>query len=282
MKIELSNVTIGSDPEYGAIDQNGVPKSVVGFLPGTKKDPFDLGEDVSCQIDNVGAECCIPPCSTEDEFVHYMTLAKVKTEQKLQELAPHLTLVSKSSQRYENSELASDIAMMFGCEPSYCVYTKDRSPRPSPDEVGNLRSFGFHIHIGFPVQDGEDQIEYVNKIIQAMDAMVGVPSIVLDTDADRRNIYGNAGDLRFRRIKDVLVIEYRTLGGAMHATEELLRFVYRQTIKAVELVNNWDDSIDFNGCRNVIDTGNVDAAIEMCQQFNITLPATHAREFAKV
>lgn len=38
--MKIQNPTIGSDPEYCAIDNNGIPRSVVGFLPGTKKTSF--------------------------------------------------------------------------------------------------------------------------------------------------------------------------------------------------------------------------------------------------
>lgn len=196
--IEITSVTVGSDPEYGAIDNQGIPRSVVGFLPGTKQKPYPLNEHVSCQIDNVGAETCIPPCKSEWEFLKFITSAKFKTQVQLRIKAPILSLVSKSSQRYSDEELQSDIAQMFGCEPSYCVYTGQRSPRPTPGQVGNLRSFGFHVHIGFPIQEGENQPEYVERIIRAMDITIGLPSIIIDTDADRRQIYGKL--LRYKLI----------------------------------------------------------------------------------
>lgn len=278
MKFQILNPTIGSDPEYGAIDSTGTPRSVVDFLPGTKQEPFDLNDFVSCQVDNVGAECCIPPCKNEEEFVNYMTMAKNLTEQKLREMNPDLSLVSVSSQKYSMEELNSPTAQMFGCDPSYCVYTQDRSPRPSPEEVGNLRSFGFHIHVGFKIEEGVDQFELIDKLIRAMDIQLGVPSILIDRDEDRRKIYGNAGDLRFRRIEDILIIEYRTLGGFMHSSEDLLRFVYRQTIKAVEMVNNWQDEYENVGekIRYTIDTGDANLAKQFCDNFKIEINATYS------
>jgi len=272
--MKIANPTIGSDPEYGAVDQQGIPRSVVGFLPGTKQEPFPLNEHVSCQIDNVGAECCIPPCSTEDDFVKFMTIARVLTQQKLREQAPHLSLVSRSSQRYSDEELNSDSARLFGCDPSYCVYIGDRSHRPSPEQVGNLRSFGFHIHVGFKLEEGENQIPYVTNLIRAMDIMLGVPSIIIDRDTDRRQIYGNAGDLRYRMIKDILVIEYRTLGAFMHSSSELLRFCYQQTMKAIEMVNHWQNRYELEGqiIQSAIDTGNVEQCMAICNAYNIVIP----------
>lgn len=272
----MRHITIGSDPEYGVIE-NGIPKSVVGFLRGTKKRPHKLNEYVSCQVDNVGAECCIPPCDNEDDFVNYMLMAKRMTQEEVQKKAPGFELVSVSSQRYNDVELNSPTAQMFGCEPSWCVYTDDISPRPSPQQVGNLRSFGFHIHIGFPVEEGENQFKLAANIIKAMDVYLGLPSIIIDTDGDRRRIYGNAGDFRFRRIKDIAIVEYRTLGGAMHGSEELLRFVYQQTMKAVtdafENPEKYESTVGYM-VQHIIDTGNAEAAAEMIKEFNIEIPET--------
>lgn len=279
--IDISTVTIGSDPEYGAIDQNGVPTSVVGFLPGTKKEPYELNKYVSCQVDNVGAETCIPPCVNENEFVKFIMLAKIKTQTELRKLAPNLSLVSVSSQKYSDKELASDTAQMFGCEASYCVYTGNRSPRPTPEEVGNLRSFGFHVHVGFPIEEGENQVDYVQKLIRAMDITLGLPSIIIDTDTDRRKIYGNAGDLRYRMIKNILVIEYRTLGGFMHSSHNLIRYVYQQTIRAVEMVNDWKNEYESNASiiENAINTGDVELCNKLCNMFAVPIPPQYQLQF---
>ena len=40
----IKNITIGSDPEFAAFE-NEEPKSAVGFIPGTKREPFPLTEE---------------------------------------------------------------------------------------------------------------------------------------------------------------------------------------------------------------------------------------------
>jgi len=70
----------------------------------------------------------------------------------LQQINPNWELVPISSARYPEQELESKQAREFGCEKSYSIYT-GVSERPSAEEVGNLRSFGFHIHFGIEVYE---------------------------------------------------------------------------------------------------------------------------------
>ena len=279
--IDLNNITIGSDPEYAVVNQNGTPVSAVGFIPGTKHAPSPLDEqgEFSIQIDNVGVEGCIPPAHTKEEFINSMAMIKELTERKLQESQPTWALKSLSSQRYSADELNSETAQTFGCDPSWCIHTQNVSPRPSPEQVGNLRSFGFHIHIGFKLANPDVlAIDVATRIIGAMDIMCGLPSIVMDTDGDRRAIYGNAGDFRFRQIEDINIVEYRTLGGAMHDNDELTGFIYDQTIKAVELANSWSEQPDLRQVANAIDNGDVELAKELLNFYNIQIPAHAIRE----
>jgi len=240
-----SNISVGSDPEYAAFENN-TPRSAVDQIPGSKKQPYPLTEngEFSIQIDNVGVEGCIPPAYTKQEFINYMRIINKLAELKLQERQPNWHIRSVSSARYSQEDLSTPTAKMFGCDPSYDAYTMSVSERPLPKDVGNLRSFGFHIHIGYKCDKGDDAIDYAVKIIKAMDITTGLGSIIFDTDTDRRSIYGNPGDFRFRQIEDVNIVEYRTLGGAMHRNDALVGWVYDGVMKAIELANNWTEEND--------------------------------------
>lgn len=271
--INLNAISIGSDPEYAAIDQNGTPRSAVGYIPGTKSEPFPLDDkgEFSIQIDNVGVEACIPPAYSREEFVNSMMTAKELTQKKLQEQRPSLVLQSLSSARYSEAELNSETAQTFGCDPSWCAHTGEVSHRPSPVDVGNLRSFGCHIHIGFKTTNDASAMDTAINIIKAMDIMCGLGSVLLDQDADRRSIYGNAGDFRFRQIEDLNIVEYRTLGGAMHDNAELLGWVYDQTIKAVQMADTWED-IDMSVIEFAINEGDTELCQELLSHYQIELP----------
>lgn len=278
----IKNITIGSDPEFAAYDSTGTPRSAAGFIPGTKKEPYPLGGGFGIQLDNVGVEATIPITRTREEFVNAMITAKKLAEEQLQRMKPAWHIRAVSSARYDNKELQSKSAMAFGCEPSFCVYTQNVSPRPTPDEVGNLRSFGCHIHIGYETDDDVDVMLQADRLIKAMDITCGLGSLLIDTDADRRSIYGNAGDLRFRQIGNVNIVEYRTLGGAMALDEERLGWVFDQTLLAVNMVNNWKPAYDERSIeiQSTIDNGDVVNAVELMKSFQIKLPVTYdVREF---
>jgi len=274
----IKNITVGSDPEFAAFE-NETPKSAVGFIPGTKRQPYPLTDDgeFSIQIDNVGVEGCIPPAYTKEQFVNNIEIIKKLTQEKLQEQQPLWQLRCVSSARYSNKELNSQIAQLFGCEPSYDAYTLDISPRPTPEQVGNLRSFGFHIHIGYECE-GSDARDAAINIIKAMDLTVGLGSLFLDTDTDRRQIYGNPGDFRFRQIENINIVEYRTLGGAMSRNEIITGWVYDGVMQAVELANNWSSQLENDTliAAEAIRNNNVEVAASIMNKYNINNPYEYA------
>lgn len=70
-----------------------------------------------------------------------------------------------------------------------------------------------------------------------MDILVGVPSVIMDTDPTslaRKQLYGKAG--RFRNTK--YGIEYRTLGNFWLSSPELTSIIYDLTILAAK---TWED-----------------------------------------
>ena len=67
-----------------------------------------------------------------------------------------------------------------------------------------------------------------------MDIMLGLESLTLDKDVDRRKMYGNAGCFR---AKDYGV-EYRTLSNFWISNDDLIKWAFDKTIEAVELVNS--------------------------------------------
>jgi hypothetical protein len=270
--MKLKHIMLGSDPEFGAVDINSlIPKSVVNILGGTKSDPLDLGRGCGRQEDNVGAELTIPPCETVEEFVDYITYGRKQIDNILSEA--NLKTVTESSLQYPFSELMSPQAREFGCEPSFCVYTRQHSPRPSPCDVGNTRSFGFHLHASWR---GPDNIQTIEELIRTMDVYLGLPSLLIDKDTERRRIYGNAGDFRIK----VYGLEYRTLGGKLLKDEETIKFVFNNAMKAFEDYNekaNIDQIIKNQvEIRNAIDTSNEEVAVQLLNYFNIKTSLVYA------
>jgi hypothetical protein len=78
-----------------------------------------------------------------------------------------------------------------------------------------------HVHIGTTDDINEED---VFNLMKTMDLFLGVPSVLIDQDKQRRQLYGKAGECRMRVIGDAVVMEYRTLGGNMLADDELIRW----------------------------------------------------------
>jgi len=87
-----------------------------------------------------------------------------------------------------------------------------------------------HISIGWDNPEQEDQI----NMIKAMDATVGLESVLLDDDVERKKLYGKAGCFRFREYG----IEYRSLSNFWIKTDESLQWAWNTTMKAIDLINS--------------------------------------------
>ena len=87
-----------------------------------------------------------------------------------------------------------------------------------------------HISIGWDNPTQEQQLD----MVKAMDATVGLESVLLDFDTERKKLYGKAGCFRFREYG----IEYRSLSNFWIKSDESLKWSWDTTMKAIELVNS--------------------------------------------
>lgn len=219
------NVTIGSDPEVFFENDTEII-SAIGMLPGTKWEPHPISEDGHyIQTDNIAAEFNIPACHTEDEFVENINFVKEFLETIA--IANGAKLSKLSSSEINPEYLQHPQAQEFGCEPDFNPYTKSVNDRP--DVNTNLRCVGGHIHIGYP--DANQKTSEL--IVKAFDIFVTLPALLIDTDERRRELYGKAGAFRF---KEPWGLECRALSNFWIHSDELMRWVYQQTIKAVNCV----------------------------------------------
>ena len=112
------------------------------------------------------------------------------------------------------------------CDPDYNAYTESQNPKPKGD-ITNLRSTGMHVHLGFKENMS---IPYKLTIIKMLDFTLGIPSIIIDKDKDRRTLYGKAGCFRLTSYG----LEYRTISGAMLKSDARIGLVYDLAVYAVE------------------------------------------------
>lgn len=223
--MKINNVLLGADPEVFLKNTSGLPVSAIGLIPGTKDSPYpitNLGH--AMQLDNVAAEFCIPPSNSPEKMWKDIQLCLSAIE----DITPKNILVDiTASKMFDQESLQHPIAKQFGCDPDYCAWTENQNPRPNNKSL--LRSCGGHLHIGYDNPDFEISL----ALIRALDLFLGIPSIILDLDQERRQLYGKAGAFRFKEYG----VEYRTLSNFWIKDLQLVQFVHEAAHKAVEFVN---------------------------------------------
>lgn len=277
-KLLVKNITLGADPEM-FLWSNKLNRfwPVVGLIGGTKNLPLPItNEGHAIQEDNVMVEYCIPPSKTADEFVKHIVFTKeyintllenirIPIENEIGDLdIEDLELVTKciASATFQYEDLISDQAQMFGCESDYDVYTFDANKvnRINP----YLRSAGGHIHLGYDNHNMDTTV----KLIKAFDLFLGLQSVILDPDKERRSMYGKAGCYR---IKPKYGFEYRTLSTFWTENEELMRWTYNQAMNAINFVNNDGIITNEEEIIKAINTSNVEMAMEILNDYNIEI-----------
>lgn len=142
----------------------------------------------------------------------------------------------------------------------YNVYTQDANPKPKGTRT-NLRSAGFHIHIGYDNPNIDDSL----KLIRYLDAFLGLPSLLLDDDTNRRSLYGKAGCFRLTSYG----AEYRTLSSAMMEDSISLNFVWNQLTKAINSCNYNIPLPPANKVQTAIDNSDIDLAKELIEEYKL-------------
>jgi hypothetical protein len=211
--------TIGADPEV-FISRDGRIVSAIGMIGGTKDEPKRVSDRICVQEDNVLAEFNIPPATSPKDFVMFISegLSEIKKIIK----QDHCDIAIIASHIMDESELTHPKALEFGCEPDENAWTLTTN---IPPEVSTkLRSAGGHVHVG-----GVKEEKAIHTV-RAMDLFLGIPSVILDRDNQRRQLYGKAGCFRFKEYG----IEYRTLSNFWLSDPRLADWVYKSTQKAAQ------------------------------------------------
>lgn len=249
--------SIGADPEIFFAEPSGKLRSVIGLLGGSKSRPFQWGGDGFAYLeDNVAAEFNIPPCTSVQEFSDAIFKSIQQLELKAEQLG--MVLSTDIAKEFDDDQLRDPMAFVFGCEPDFNAWTNRINPKPRGSSMA-LRSVGGHVHIGF------DHSKYDrNKVIQACDLYLGVPSVLMDGDTQRRELYGKAGAHR----KKPYGAEYRTLSNFWIWKENHHNWVYHQVERALDSVELGQDlSKDAALIQHAINDSDVSAAGKLMDKY---------------
>jgi len=225
--MKIKNITLGTDPELFLQKDNKII-SAIGKIGGSKSEPQAISEDGHfIQEDNVAIEYNIPPCKTVDDWVYHNNFVKDYLEVLVSGMG--CTLAIQPSATLDESELDNDIARLAGCEPDFDVWSECIN-EPADLSLTNTRSAGGHISVGWDNPTQEQQLD----MVKAMDVTVGLESVLLDFDTERKKLYGKAGCFRFRKYG----IEYRSLSNFWIKSDESLKWSWNTTMKAIDLINS--------------------------------------------
>lgn len=124
-----------------------------------------------------------------------------------------------------------------------------------------------HVSIGYPDQN----IENTEKIVKMFDLFVVLPSLLIDKDERRRELYGKAGCFRFTPFG----VECRSLSNFWIFSDELMGWVFDQTMIAINIVLDGDSDYFINKyseeTRRIINENDKDSALNIIKELEINL-----------
>lgn len=223
----IENYLIGSDIEV-FLKQGDEIISAEGLIKGTKNTPFKLGrKGCSTSLDNISAEFTVNPTTNPEEMWADIQFCLSSIQKGL----PAGVTTAIQASAHLKRGLDTPNAKLIGCEPDWCVYTREINIKPDISEL-DLRVSAGHIHIGTKVLKGN--LELCEKVIKALDVYIGLPSVLLDSDRERRALYGKAGCVRFPEHG----VEYRTPSNFWASSLDLVRWMFQNVELAIDSVNN--------------------------------------------
>ena len=258
----LTNITMGADPEVFVGYSDGTYSSAIGKIGGSKDNPKPVKQG-AIQEDNVLAEFNIDPASSKQEFIGNINMVFSELEKALEVHKLHALI--KTSHTYDQAQLDGwgHKALEFGCGAEWDVYTQQVKSKPN-GSLSGLRTAGGHIHVGY-----DDPFEPGNYSLgKMMDFVLGLPSVLMDKDTDRRSLYGQAGAIRHKPYG----VEYRTLSNFWLASDELKSWVYEKTMWSTQnlsMLQSFLDEVGEKTLQKVINNSDIKSAKAICSHLGL-------------
>jgi hypothetical protein len=274
MKIVIQDIEVdlkvGADPEI-FVECNNSLISAHGLVQGTKEKPYPVNKG-AIQVDGMALEFNINPAESLEEFVDNINEVMKQLVGRLP-LGMKLSALSTANFGSEYINKQPRVARDLGCSADYNAYTGKTNPKPNIDTP--FRTAAGHIHIGWTSGADYKCDEYMDlccEFTKVLDLYLGLPSVLLDSDVKRRELYGKAGAFR---AKDYGV-EYRVLSNFWLQSKPLMAYVYSQTHKAlVSFLKGF--RINDSELVDTINNSDVNKANLLINKFKIEVP--HASKF---
>lgn len=261
-EILYNNITIGSDPEFFFKEKStGRFISAIGMIGGTKDHPIPISDDGhGLQEDNVSVEATMPPSRTKEELIKNINFIKDYIKKVIAE-PRGLELTFCASAHFNEEQLNNPIAQEFGCSPDYDVWKEDVNPRP--DSNTDMRTTSGHVHFGYDNPNEQKSVE----IIKAADLFLGLPSLLLDPDRERRQMYGKAGSFRFKPYG----CEARVLSNFWTKDDNSITWLYNQSQLMFNFLNEGKTVSKEEGLiiAECINSYNIKLAKQLIKKYNL-------------
>lgn len=253
---------LGADPEL-FVRKQGILQSAFGLIMGTKKEPMPV-ERGAVQVDGMALEFNIDPAKSCEEFSLNVRTVLAHLKGMVPEYEFDLSPVAEFGQDYISTQ--PEEARELGCDPDYCAYTGAENPRP--DGERGFRTASGHIHVGF-CENADTanpaHIEDCMYVVRQLDYYLGVPSLLLDPDPRRRELYGKAGAFRTKTYG----VEYRVLSNFWLRSEQAIEWVYKQAMLALSELEKGNIAPNV---QHIIDNSLYDDAKAIVEQHGWELP----------
>ncbi len=266
MKISVDgnelNLQVGADPEVFA-SRRGVLCSAYGMVKGDKDNPYPV-KDGAIQVDGMALEFNIDPAQSEEDFVEKITSVMKQLVGQLPN-GVTLSVIPTANFGKEYIDKQPEQAKELGCSSDLNAYTGKDNPKP--DAEVPFRTAAGHVHIGWTENQDIDNPDYINvccELTKVLDLYLGVPSLLLDSDAKRRELYGKAGALRVKPYG----LEYRVLSNFWLKSEDTMRWVYTQTAEALRAFLG-GLRIENDAVANTIDMSDQQYALDLMDQYQL-------------
>lgn len=270
MKIEVDGqqieLKVGADPEV-FVTQRSKLISAYGLVPGTKERPYPV-QDGAIQVDGMALEFNINPANDVEEFVKNMNSVMA---QLVSRLPADMQLSPLATAHFGADYIASQPldARELGCTPDFSAYTGAANKKPNVNAP--FRTAAGHVHIGWTEYAQTDNPDYMGlccDFTKVLDLYLGVPSVLLDPDTERRSLYGQAGAFRPKTYG----LEYRVLSNFWLQSEQTMRYVYKQTEEAIrQFLGGF--RVDSPDVQKAINTSDRALASKLLEQYGVKMYA---------
>lgn len=266
MGAAVARLLLGADPEL-FVKQEGKFKSAHNLIRGHKYEPYSV-RGGAVQVDGMALEFNIQPASNKNEFITFTN----DVLRELRKMVPsEFEIVTEATAEFdpEYMEQQPENAKELGCNPDFNAYTELMNE--PPDQHPTMRTAAGHLHFGWTSYKDfmADVLHFQEccQLVRHLDFFLGVPSILMDNNTKRREMYGGPGAFRPKPYG----AEYRTLSNFWLKSKALMEWAYDNSYLAWERYCKGDRPFDKFGplAKEIIDNNDTKQAEKLCKKLAI-------------